>query len=107
MQRKIAVLGSINQDLVIQMDRIPLPGETLFGNTLRYFPGGKGANQAIAAKKLNGAVLFLGKVGDDLFGNNLRTYLRDWGLTNTFIAFLRLRVPRLSAWIKRVKMRFR
>ena len=80
MQKKIVVLGSINQDLVIQLDRIPLPGETLFGNTLHYFAGGKGSNQAIAAKKLGGDVIFLGKVGDDPFGNNLRNYLRGLGL---------------------------
>lgn len=84
MKNKIIVIGSINQDLVVQMKRIPKPGETLFGENLHYFPGGKGANQAIATKLLGGDVSFLGKVGDDLFGSNMKDYLLKLDLA-TFI----------------------
>lgn len=80
MKRKIIVIGSINQDLVVKMEKIPEPGETLFGETLHYFPGGKGANQAIAAKLLGGDVTFYGKVGRDLFGANLTEYLSNLNL---------------------------
>lgn len=77
---KILVLGSVNQDLVIRMDRIPKPGETLFGHSLHYFPGGKGANQAVAATLLGGCVHFAGKVGNDGFGAGLKKYLAIHGL---------------------------
>lgn len=80
MKNRILVIGSINQDLVVQMERIPKPGETLFGENLKYFPGGKGANQAIAAKLLDSDVIFLGKVGNDIFGENLLEYLSSLNL---------------------------
>ncbi|MCL2642971.1 MAG: ribokinase [Candidatus Bathyarchaeota archaeon] len=82
MENKIVIIGSINQDVVIQIDKIPRPGETLFGKTLSYFPGGKGANQAVASKILGGNVIFVGKVGDDLFGSNMKEYLATVGLSN-------------------------
>lgn len=84
MKNKIIVIGSINQDLVVKMEKIPKPGETLFGTTLHYFPGGKGANQAIAAKLLDGDIVFYGKVGGDLFGANLKDYLLSLNLV-TFV----------------------
>ncbi len=75
MKHKIIVIGSINQDVVVQAPRIPSPGETVFGDELHYFPGGKGANQAVAAKLLGGDVTYFGKVGSDLFGRNLKKYM--------------------------------
>lgn len=81
MNNQILVVGSINQDLVIQMDRIPKPGETLFGKNLSYFPGGKGANQAVATKVLGGDVIFVGKVGKDIFGSSMKEYLATVGLS--------------------------
>jgi len=84
MKNKIIIIGSINQDLVVKMEKIPKPGETLFGTTLHYFPGGKGANQAIAAKLLDGDIVFYGKVGGDLFGANLKDYLLSLNLV-TFV----------------------
>jgi ribokinase len=63
--KKITVIGSINMDLVTIVSRLPQPGETITGNSFRNFPGGKGANQAIAAGKLGGNVSMIGKLGND------------------------------------------
>jgi ribokinase len=63
----IAVVGSVNLDLVVQCDRLPRPGETLSGATFARFPGGKGANQAVAAARLGADVQFTGAVGRDPF----------------------------------------
>ena len=68
MSRKIVVIGSCNTDMVINMERLPLPGETLLGGKFFMNPGGKGANQAVAAARLGGKVLFIAKVGNDPFG---------------------------------------
>jgi ribokinase len=62
---RICVLGSINQDLVIHTPRFPRPGETLLGGPFETHPGGKGANQAVAAARMGAQVEFLGCVGDD------------------------------------------
>ncbi|MEM6691072.1 MAG: ribokinase [Planctomycetota bacterium] len=74
---KVVVVGSINMDLVINCDRIPRPGETIIGQTLQEFGGGKGANQAVAASRMNAAVRMLGAVGDDGFGNQLLENLKS------------------------------
>lgn len=66
--KKILVAGSINIDLVATAVNFPKPGQTVVGDRFDTFPGGKGANQAVAAGRLGGAVSFLGKVGDDGFG---------------------------------------
>lgn len=68
MQRKIVVIGSCNTDMVISMDHLPLPGETLIGGEFFMNSGGKGANQAVAAARLGGNVSFIAKVGNDPFG---------------------------------------
>ena len=68
MNRKIVVIGSANTDMVINMERLPLPGETLLGGRFFMNPGGKGANQAVAAARLGGKVNFIAKVGNDPFG---------------------------------------
>lgn len=67
----ILVLGSLNMDLVIESDRAPYPGETLMGKAFFTSPGGKGNNQAIAAGRLGGRVVFVGCVGDDSYGSEL------------------------------------
>lgn len=73
MSSKIVVVGSLNMDLVVRAQRHPLPGETLLGGGFKTFPGGKGANQAVAAARLsqNGLVCMVGRVGEDAFGNAL------------------------------------
>jgi ribokinase len=73
---KIAVLGSINMDLVATAPRIPKPGETIMGGSFVTAPGGKGANQAVAAVRLGAHVRMIGRVGDDVFGPTLLDNLR-------------------------------
>jgi ribokinase len=68
---RIAVLGSINMDLVLRVPALPRPGETVLGDRLLRFPGGKGANQATAAARLGAEVRMLGRVGSDDFGDEL------------------------------------
>jgi ribokinase len=79
----IVVIGSLNMDFVIAVDRLPLPGETILGRNFRVIPGGKGANQAYAAVKLAGSetkVRMLGRVGADSFGSALKANLADVGV---------------------------
>lgn len=69
---RVAVIGSINMDLVIRAERLPRPGETLRGRNLQTIAGGKGANQAVAAARLGAETHMIGRVGDDDFGQRLR-----------------------------------
>ena len=69
MSIKIAVLGSSNTDMIIKTERIPKPGETVLGGTFSTAPGGKGANQAVAAARAGGDVAFIARVGTDMFGD--------------------------------------
>jgi ribokinase len=71
----VTVVGSINLDLVARCERLPRPGETLTGATFERFPGGKGANQALAIKRLGGYVSLIGCVGDDEFARLALEYL--------------------------------
>ena len=66
--KKIVVVGSSNTDLIIKVPEIPRPGETLLGGEFQTFPGGKGANQAVAAARAGGDVVFIASVGDDAYG---------------------------------------
>src|ERR1700761_6892682 len=75
MSKRLLVVGSINLDLVASSRRIPLPGETVSGDTFNTFPGGKGANQAVAAGKLGAPVSMIGRIGNDAFGAQLRASL--------------------------------
>ena len=65
---KVVVIGSCNTDMVVKANRLPVPGETVLGGTFYMNPGGKGANQAIAASRLGAEVTFISKIGYDLFG---------------------------------------
>ena len=67
----ILVIGSLNADLVVRVPRFPQPGETISGDDLQTFPGGKGANQAVAAARLGSSVSMLGRVGNDNFVDSL------------------------------------
>ncbi|WGY45805.1 ribokinase [Vibrio sp. ABG19] len=69
---KLVVLGSVNADHVLQVPSFPRPGETLHGRNYQVIPGGKGANQAVAAARLNADIGFIACVGDDPFGINIR-----------------------------------
>lgn len=74
------VLGSLNADLVVQLEHFPAPGETVTGADLRVFPGGKGGNQAYAAGRLGADVHMVGRVGDDDHGRLLRQSLAAAGV---------------------------
>lgn len=76
----IVVLGSANLDLVVRQARLPRPGETMFGSDFSTVPGGKGLNQAVAAARAGGDVGFLGAVGSDAFGDQLRRCLHEDGI---------------------------
>lgn len=78
--KNVLVIGSINMDLTVQVDRMPRPGETLTGYGFAENPGGKGANQAAAAAKLGAPVKMLGAVGSDGYGERLRAVLRGCGV---------------------------
>ena len=83
--KKIAVIGSINMDMTAAAARIPRPGETVSAQSLRYVPGGKGANQAVAAARLGGDVTMFGCVGDDGFGQKLIANLRANGVNTDHV----------------------
>jgi ribokinase len=82
---RVFVAGSINMDVVAAADRHPRVGETVAGREVLYFPGGKGANQAVAAAKLGAATTLIGRVGRDTFGRDLRTFLTAHGVDLTFV----------------------
>lgn len=75
--KKLCVIGSLNMDLVTKMENFPKPGETIVGESFKTFPGGKGANQAVALGKLGADVLMIGKVGDDIYGTEYLEVLRN------------------------------
>lgn len=77
---KILVIGSSNTDMTVMTDRLPAPGETVLGGQFSMGQGGKGANQAIAAKRLGGDVSLICKVGKDLFGKNAISHYKKEGL---------------------------
>jgi len=82
---KILVIGSANMDMVIQSDHFPVPGETIMGGDFSLIPGGKGANQAVAAARLGGEVCFISKLGQDIFGQqNLLNYKNE-GIDTQYI----------------------
>lgn len=80
MNKKIVVIGSCNTDMVINMKRLPLPGETLIGDRFFMNSGGKGANQAVAASRLGGRVSLIAKIGNDPFGNRAIEQYRAEGI---------------------------
>lgn len=69
--KNICVIGSLNMDLVVNVDTMPKPGQTLLGGNFKEVPGGKGANQAVAMARLEGNISMIGKVGNDSFGKTL------------------------------------
>ncbi|HTF21374.1 MAG TPA: ribokinase [Chryseolinea sp.] len=78
--KRIVVVGSSNTDMVIKTESFPKPGETLLGGEFFLFPGGKGANQAVAAARLGGQVTFVAKVGNDVFGEKAREQFAKEGI---------------------------
>jgi ribokinase len=82
---RVFVAGSINMDVVATADRHPRIGETVAGTAVLYFPGGKGANQAVAAAKLGAPTTLIGRLGKDAFGDQLRAFLAGEGIDLSFV----------------------
>jgi ribokinase len=82
---KIFVIGSSNTDMVVRSAKLPAPGETIIGGQFLMNPGGKGANQAVAAAKLGAAVTFACKVGNDIFGAQAVEGFKQEGINTDFI----------------------
>jgi ribokinase len=82
---RVVVAGSLNMDVVATASRHPRIGETVAGSAVRYFPGGKGANQAVAAAKLGAPTTLIGRLGKDAFGKELKAFLAAQGVDLTFV----------------------
>ncbi|HTS45662.1 MAG TPA: ribokinase [Puia sp.] len=81
----IVVVGSSNTDMVVLTDHLPAGGETVLGGEFFMNPGGKGANQAVAASRLGGAVTFIAKIGNDIFGKQAVELLKKEGINTSYI----------------------
>ena len=84
-RRKILVVGSTNTDMVIKARHLPRPGETILGGTFFMNPGGKGANQAVAAARLGAPVTFICKTGSDIFGHQSQQLFEEEGINTSYI----------------------
>ncbi len=83
--KKIIVVGSTNMDMVVKTSHIPEPGETVLGGTFFMNPGGKGANQAVAVARLGGDVIFISKMGNDVFGKQSSRLYDEEGIDTSFL----------------------
>lgn len=83
--KKIFVIGSANTDMVVKSEKLPLPGETLLGGTFFMNAGGKGANQAVAAARMGGDVTFVAKVGNDIFGKQTISNLKQEKINTDYL----------------------
>lgn len=83
--KEILVIGSSNTDMIIKTEKLPAPGETILGGKFLLTPGGKGANQAVAATRLGGKVTFAMKRGNDLFGNQTVGLLMREGIDTEYV----------------------
>lgn len=95
---RILVVGSLNMDFVIDVDKMPLAGETILGKNVTLVSGGKGANQAYAAGKLGGNIRMIGAVGDDVYGKMLRENLESVGVDTSGVETIK-GVPSGNAFI--------
>jgi ribokinase len=83
--RKIIVVGSSNMDMVVKTSHIPVPGETVLSGAFFMNPGGKGANQAVAAARLGAEVIFISRLGNDVFGKQLSQLFSNEGIDTTYL----------------------
>lgn len=86
MKQKVLIIGSSNTDMVVKTEHFPKPGETVLGGIFLMNPGGKGANQAVAAARLGADVRFVAKTGDDIFGKQAREGFAREGIDIRFIS---------------------
>lgn len=86
---KIAVIGSMNMDMIVHADRIPLKGETIRGSEIEYQPGGKGANQAVAMAKLGADVSMFGCIGDDAAGARIIDNMKNFNIDMQSVQILK------------------
>lgn len=84
--KKILVIGSLNMDMVVNVDHAPKTGETILCNEMELVPGGKGANQACALGRLGADVVMLGAIGQDLYGYNIKKNLSESGVDVSFLS---------------------
>ncbi len=89
MKPRIVVVGSSNTDMIIKVDHLPLPGETILGKGFHIVHGGKGANQAVAAARAGGQVTFICCIGDDSFGKKSLEFYRKEGIDINRIKIVR------------------
>ncbi len=82
---EVVIVGSTNMDMVVNTDRIPVPGETILANNFFMNPGGKGANQAVAIARLGGKAIFVTKIGNDVFGHQSIQLFDDEGIDTKYI----------------------
>jgi ribokinase len=85
MKSSVLIVGSSNTDMVIMTDHLPAPGETIIGGRFFMNPGGKGANQAVAAARLDGNITFITKTGDDLFGRQAKELFKNESINTSYI----------------------
>lgn len=85
MSAPIYVVGSSNTDMVVKVDKLPAPGETVIGGSFLMNPGGKGANQAVTASRLGGNVTFIAKIGNDIFGRQAMQQFQRERIDTKFI----------------------
>ena len=83
---KIIVVGSSNTDMVVHTSHLPAPGETILGGKFLMNQGGKGANQAVAVKRLGGDLLFVARVGNDVLGQQTLRVFQNEGIETSYIA---------------------
>lgn len=83
---RVCVVGSINMDVVVRCQRLPLPGQTVLGTSYKTYPGGKGANQAVAARRMGARVSMVARVGDDAHGPRLVQALAADGIDATHVS---------------------
>ena len=83
MKNSFCVVGSLNMDMVTRVQRFPAPGETMHGHSFRIFPGGKGANQAVALARLGATVAMVGAIGDDMLGSGYRGHPAERGVSDS------------------------
>lgn len=83
--KRIVVIGSTNMDMVVKTTHIPVPGETVLSGSFFMNPGGKGANQAVAVARLGGEVIFISKVGNDVFGKQASQLFDEEGIDTLYV----------------------